>query len=111
MASPIMRRLLVHAATLERYTGTTGHSVTYGPALTLLFVRFEPVKQNAMSSLGDAKDDLFTLYIDCANTLPLGTVPAVKDRITFGAVTLTVREVRACFADASGPHHYEVKCA
>jgi hypothetical protein len=106
-----MRRLLVHSATLERYTGTAGHSSTYGPAVAMQFVRFEPVKQNAMSALGDAKDDRFTLFVDVANTLPLGTVPAVKDRITFGGLTLTVREVRHCFADTAGPHHYEVKCA
>lgn len=110
MSKAIPVRLLPHNATLEPYLGTVNSLPNYGPAVTLLHVRFEPVKQNAMTSLGDMKNDRFLLIFDCLNSLPAGTVFAIKDRITFNGATLSARKVTPCYGDSAAVHHYEVNC-
>lgn len=111
MSAPIPRSLLIHSITIEPYTGMSRSSATYGEAIQLDRVRVEPVKQNAMTALGDAKADRFTLFIDYRNSLPPQTVPAVKDRITFEGQVLSVRTVTPCYGSEPSPHHYEVRLA
>jgi hypothetical protein len=111
MSKPIPVSLLRNTGTLETYIKTVNGLAQYAPvATTLTRVRFQPVKQNAMTALGDMKNDRFTLFIDCVNSLPKGTVPAKKDRITFGNMALIVRDVIPQYGDDAGVHHYEVAC-
>lgn len=110
MSKAIPVRLLPHSATLESYLGTVNSLPNYSPPVTLLHVRFEPVKQNAMTSLGDMKNDRFLLYFDCVNSLPAGTAIAIKDRITFNGVALSARKVTPLYGDSAAVHHFEVNC-
>jgi len=110
MSNPIPRRLLVHSGTLTPYAGMVNSVKTYGAAVALTFVRFEPVKQNAMTSLGDMKADRFTMFFDCVNSRPAGTVPAVGDKIKFGTIELSARKVTPCYGSTPEVHHYEVAC-
>lgn len=110
MSNPIPRRLLVHSGTLAPYTGTANSAKTYGTTVTLKNVRFEPVKQNAMTSLGEMKNDRFLMFFDCKSSLPAGTVPAVNDKLTFGAIVLLARKVTPCYGNTPEVHHYEVSC-
>lgn len=109
MSSAIPRRLLAHSATLHRYDKTVNSVKTYfSPAIDLKFVRFEPVKQNAMTSLGEMKNDTFVMVFDCRNSTPVGTTLKTNDKIVFGSITLAVRKVASGVDDTSAVHHYEV---
>lgn len=108
MSSTISRRLLPHKGSYAEYTGTVNSVKTYAAAVDLGFVRFEPVKQNAMTSLGDMKNDRFLMFYDTVNSRPLGLAFNVLDKIVFGSSTLTVRKVTECYGDSNGIHHYEV---
>lgn len=110
MSAPTPRRMLPHSGTLAPYTGTVNSIKTYGAAVALSFVRFEPVKQNAMTSLGEMKSDRFVLFYDCKNSQPGGLIPAMNDKITFGALTLSARKVTPCYGSTAAVHHYEVNC-
>jgi Minor capsid protein len=109
MSKPIPRRLLIHSAALAPYV-SPGPPVSYGTSVSLSYVRLEPVKHNAMTSLGEMKDDKFLLFFDCKNSLPVGRTFAKKDKITFGALILSVRIVTPCYGDDATVHHYEVNC-
>jgi len=109
VSNPIPRRLLVHSGSLAPYV-SPGPPVSYGTSVTLSRVRFEPVKQNAMTSLGDMKADRFILFFDCKNSLPSGQTFAMKDKITFGSIVLSARKVTPCYGDSDDVHHYEVNC-
>lgn len=108
MSSPIHRRLLPHKASYAAYTGTSGSVKTYATAVDMSFVRFESAKQNAMTSLGEMKNDRYLLYIDCINSRPLGLVPKMLDKVVFSGATLSARKVTACYGDSAEVHHYEV---
>lgn len=109
MSNPIPRRLLIHSAALAPYV-SPGPPVSYGTSLTLTHIRMEPVKQNAMTSLGDMKADRFVLFFDCKNSGPAGQTFAMKDKITFGSQILSVRKVTPCYGKDATVHHYEVNC-
>lgn len=111
MSRPIPRRLLVHSATLEPYAGTVKSVRTYGTAVELSRVRVDPVRRNAMTSLGDAKSDAYVLFFDAVNSLPAGTEFHVNDRITFRGESLSVREVAQLSGDSAAVHHWEVRFA
>jgi hypothetical protein len=104
MSEPISLDLLIHSATL--YPCVTGG--TFGTAVSLINVRFRSVRQNAMTSLGEMKSDLFTMVFDCANSGPSGTTFKNKDKIVFGAFTLYVRKVTQSDGDTVGSHHFEL---
>ena len=108
MSSAIPRRLLVHSASLYPYTGTVNSVKTYGASVAMKFVRFEPVKQNAMTSLGEMKNDTFVMVFDCRNSTPVGTTFKTNDKIVFGTSTLAVRKVASGVDDTSSAHHLEV---
>lgn len=108
MSRPISRSLLVHGATLAPYTGTVNSVKQYGTAVTLTHVRMQPVKQTAMTSLGDMKNDKFLMFFDCKNSAPSGTTFKTLDKITFGGQVLAARMVTPCYGDSPDVHHYEV---
>lgn len=109
MSSAIPRRLLVHSASLRRYDKTVASVKTFfTPAIDLKFVRFEPVKQNAMTSLGEMKNDRFVMVYDCRNSTPVGTTFKFNDEITWGTFVLVVRKVSTGIDDTANPHHLEV---
>ena len=108
MSSPIPRRLLPHKASYAAYAGTVNSVKTYATAVDLSFVRFEPAKQNAMTSLGEMKNDRYLLFIDAINSRPLGLVPKMLDKVVFSGATLSARKVTACYGDSAEVHHYEV---
>lgn len=71
----IPRAVLIHSATYAHYTGTDrSGEKTYGAEQTLQFVRFEVSKQNALTALGDQKNDRYTMYYDCENSLPVDNI-------------------------------------
>ena len=110
MVKAIPVRLLPHSGTYEPYTGTVGSVKTYGALVTMYRVRFEPVKQNAMTSLGDMKNDRFLLIYDCHNSQPEALTFKANDRIVYAGITLSVRKATSFFADSGEVHHYEVNC-
>jgi hypothetical protein len=111
MSSPIPRRLLPHTATVERYIGTNKNGPVYGEPIDLENIRVVPVKQNALSSLGDAKNDRFLVFIDCKNSKPVQFVLAIKDRLTFQGQVMAVRTISPFYGTGREVHHYEVRLA
>lgn len=131
MSSPIPRRLLPHTVTVERYISTAKSGPVYRDSIEFQNVRVEPVKQNALSSLGDAKADRFLLFIDCKNSLAiphyptgdslptdselpvdgLGFIPSIKDRVTFQGQAMVVRTITPFYGSGQAVHHYEARLA
>jgi hypothetical protein len=95
--------------TIDRYAGNTKAGPSYGAQEDLYFVRVEPVRHNALSSIGDAKNDRFLVYIDAKNSQPEGFIPGIKDRVTFQGQTMTVRTISEFTGSGGEIHHYEVR--
>lgn len=110
MSAPIPRRLLPHSAKYKPYTGTVASVKQYGTEVDLVFVRVEPVKQNAMTSLGDMKNDRVNFFYDCVNSRPIGLVFRVNDIITFDGVAYSVRKASPVYGNGPAVHHWEVAC-
>jgi hypothetical protein len=110
MSAPIPRRLLPHSAKYKPYTGTVGSVKQYGTEVDLEHVRLEPVKQNAMTSLGDMKNDRVAVFYDCVNSRPAGLVFKTGDVITFDSVAYTVRKASPVYGMGQAVHHWEVAC-
>lgn len=108
LSSPVSLGLLIHSATLYPYTGTVNSVKTYGAAVNLTQVRFTSVKQDAMTSLGEMKNDKFKMTFDSANSAPSGTLFKVNDKIVYGTSTLAVRAVTTSYSSDLDPHHQEV---
>lgn len=107
MSRQIPRNLLPHTGKYAPYNGTVSSVKTYGTEVDLLYVRFEPVKQNAMTSLGEMKNDSFIMFYDPVNSSP-SIVPKINDKITAFGVARVVRKVTTLFTQSSTVHHYEV---
>ena len=104
----IPRAALIHSATYSHYTGTDrSGEKTYGAEQTLQFVRFEVSKQNALTALGDKKNDRYTMYYDCENSLPAGITFSAGDKVTYGSEALEVRT--ANLYSAFSAHHWEIQ--
>lgn len=86
----------------------THNKETFAAGVTLQFVRFEPTKQTAITSLGEGKDDKMMMFFDCKNSLPVGTTFSQLDKIVFGDFTLRVRLNDFLYGDDAAVHHYEV---
>ena len=100
----IPRKYFEHTVSYEATTGNDADgNGTYATAVSLFFVRCEPVKSWVNVSNGEMKDDKLTLFYDCVNSEPAGLAIAKGDRITFNGAAYVVREVK----DFS-PHHLEV---
>lgn len=110
MSAPIPRRLLPHNAKYKPYSGTVSSVKQYGEEVDLEFVRIEPVKQNAMTALGDMKNDRVNLFYDCVNSRPIGLEFKVNDVVTFGGVAYTVRKTAPIYGSGTAIHHWEVAC-
>ena len=104
----IPRAVLIHSATYAHYTGTDrSGEKTYGAEQTLQFVRFEVSKQNALTALGDQKNDRYTMFYDCENSLPAGITFSAGDKVTYGSEALEVRT--ANMYSAFSVHHWEIQ--
>ena len=71
--------------------------------LSVMYVRCEPIKESAMRSLGEMKDDKLRLFYDFRNSSPTTLTISPLDKIVFNGVDYIVRQV----LDFS-PHHIEV---
>ena len=109
MSSPIPRRLLPHKAVLSVYEGTVNSVKSYADPVDISFVRFEAVKQTAMTGLGESKNDRYIMFFDCVNSRPLGIAPKKLDKIEFDGAALVVRVVTACYGRGESVHHYEAQ--
>ena len=106
--SPIPRSILPHSATLKKPGEPDARGkVTYTES-TLNYIRFETARKNALTSLGEQRNDLGVLFFDVQNSLPSGTTFAVNDQVIFEGRTFTVREVTPEYTVHGNPHHYEV---
>ena len=109
MFSAIPRTMLPHTATLKRATGIDENlNKTYAATVTLNFVRFEPAKKTALTSLGEQRDDKMVLFFDCLNSLPFGQTFEQLDEIEFNGIKLSIREVNPEYTVYGTPHHYEI---
>lgn len=107
--SPIPRSLLPHTASLKKVTGLDARGKpTYAEDVTLSYVRFETARKNALTALGEQRNDLGLLFFDVQNSHPAETVFSVNDQIEFGERTFTIREVTPEYTVYGKPHHYEV---
>lgn len=104
----ISKGILSESATLYPYTGTVNSGKTYSATVSLTNVRFVSIRQNAMTSLGDMKNDKYKMYFDCANSAPIGTTFKKDDKIVFGSLTMFVRAVENPKGMGTAVHHWEV---
>ena len=101
---PIPRKFLEHTVAHEARTATDRNGAgTYAAAVTVAFVRCEPVSAWKAAQNGEMKDDKLTLFYDCVNSDPAGRTFKKGDRVTYGGAAYTVRD----FKDFS-PHHLEI---
>ena len=110
MIPPIPRGILNQAATLYPFSSTTsGNIKVYGTTVSLSCIAMFPAKQNAMTSLGEMKNDLYLMVFDVANSLPAGTSFKVKDKIVYGSQNLEVRKATPQPDLTTGQtHHWEL---
>jgi len=98
-----------HSATYKKLTGLDAWGKkTYATSVTLNYIRIERAKKNALTALGEQKNDSLVLFFDCVNSLPVGTSFSPGDVITFGTQDYTVREQVDEYTVYGTPHHYEV---
>ncbi len=110
MIPPIPRAIMNQSATLYPFVSTSAGGVkTYGTAVALSSIAMMPAKQNAMTSLGEMKDDLYLMVFDSVNSLPAGTTFKKKDKIVYGSENLEVRKVVPQPDLTTGlTHHWEM---
>jgi len=104
----ISKSILSESATLYPYTGTVNSVKTYSATVSLANVRFVSIRQNAMTSLGDMKNDKYKMFFDCVNSAPSGMTFKKDDKIVYGSLTLYVRAVENPKALGTAVHHWEV---
>ena len=110
MIPAIPRGILYQAATLYPFVSTTSGNVkVYGTTASLSNIAMFPAKQNAMTSLGEMKNDLYLMVFDSANSLPAATSFKVKDKIVFNSQNLEVRKATPQPDLTTGQtHHWEL---
>jgi hypothetical protein len=110
MIPPIPRAVLNQSATLYPFLTTSAAGLkTYGTTVSLSSLAVFPVKQNAMTSLGEMKNDLYLMVFDTVNSLPAGTTFKMKDKIVYASVNLEVRKASPIVDLTTGAvHHYEL---
>lgn len=109
MSNPIPRQLLSHSAVLYPYTGTTNGADQFGAAVNLTHIYVESVKQNAMTSLGDMKNDTFRVWFDRVNSEPAGQTFKTKDKIIYSGITCRIRKAQPIKPATSDLlHHWEI---
>lgn len=110
MSQPIPARLLRHSAVLYPFVSQApGQAAVYGTAINLERIYIEPVNQNAMSSLGEMKNDTLKIFVDVVNSVPAGQSFKPKDKIVAFGLTGSVRKaspVRSALSPAI--HHWEL---
>ena len=110
MIPPIPRAILNQSATLYPFVSTsTGGVKTYGTMVSLTNIAMFPAKQNAMTSLGEMKYDLYLMVFDIANSIPAAISFKVKDKIVYGSQNLEVRKATPQPDLTTGQaHHWEL---
>ena len=110
MIPPIPRAVLNQTATLYPFTTTNAAGVkSYSATVALSSIAMFPAKQNAMTSLGEMKNDLYLMVFDSVNSLPAGTTFKLKDKIVYGSVNLEVRKASPIVDLTTGQtHHWEM---
>ncbi len=109
MMRPIPRHLLIHQATLRKYTGLDAmQQPIYSPDVQLTHVRVEP-----SSKIVTTKDNIqrqlnSLLFFDCQNSSPKAVDFNELDLVVFEGRERLVVWVEALYAYGSKPHHYEV---
>ena len=68
--SPIPRSLLPHTATLKKPDWLDAREGKRTPTIQLNYIRFETARKNALTSLGEQRNDLGVLFFDMQNSLP-----------------------------------------
>jgi hypothetical protein len=106
----IPRAVLNQAATLYPFVSTSAGNVkTYGTTVSLTNIAMFPAKQNAMTSLGEMKNDLYLMFFDSATSLPVGTTFKIKDKIVYGSINLEIRKATPLpDLTTGGVHHWEI---
>lgn len=101
--------LLIHSAVLTpQGTPDADGNSTPGTAVTLERVRVQVAKQNAMTALGDAKNDALYLYYDCTLSDPSGQTFAINDKVTFSGDAYKIRRVEPHYAMSGDIELYKV---
>lgn len=101
--------MLPHTVTLTKKTGVnTKGQPTYSAPVTIRFVRYETAKKNALTALGDQRNDTGLLFYDERNSVPSGVVFTPGDKVSFGGASFVVRDVSFEYADLATKHHQEV---
>jgi hypothetical protein len=110
MMPPIPRVVLNQSATLYPFLTTSAAGVkTYNTAVSLSCMAVFPIKQNAMTSLGEMKNDLYLMIFDSANSLPAGTTFKKKDKIFYGSENIEIRKAEPIYDLTTGAvHHWEL---
>ena len=106
--SPIPRHLLPHTVTLKKPGEPDARGKVTYTETTLNYVRFETARKNALTALGEQRNDLGLLFFDVQNSHPAETVFSVNNQIVFGERTFTIREVTPEYTVYGKPHHYEI---
>lgn len=109
MTSPIPRNVLTHTATLKKRASVDARGkATYATGVSLFYVRIEKAKKNALTALGEQKNDSLILFYDLVNSYPLAQTFTPMDVVTYNGQDYTVRECVEEFSDMGTAHHYEV---
>lgn len=105
----IPARLLIHSCTYSApASNDRDGNATYGEAVTLSNVRFEPIKAALKSDVGETKDDKLTMFYAPYISTPQ-IVPEPLARVSWNNVNYTVRSVQPCYTYGDAAvHHYEV---
>lgn len=72
------------------------------------FVRFETAKKNALTALGEQRNDEGVLFYDEVSSVPTGVVFTPGDKVVFHGVSYVVRDVSSEYAERATRHHQEV---
>jgi len=110
MSQPIPARLLRHTATLYPFVSQPpGGAAVYGAAVNLERIYIEPVDQNAMTSLGEMKNDTLKIFVDTRNSIPAAQTFKPKDKIVAFGLTGSIRKaVPVRSALSPDIHHWEL---
>ena len=108
MSRPIPRKLLVDTVSYYKVTGTDAYGKdTYATAVSISYVRVDSIKKNILNSLGEAQNDKAILFYDAKNSSPVVDF-AKEDKIVFGGLSYTIREIDILKGDSSSVHHLEI---
>lgn len=105
---PIPKKLLVHSAMLYKMIEEDRWGKSHLDAgIALEKIKMEPSTQIVRDKNNAEIQLAATLFFDCKNSRPKGTVFQVDDIIVFNGMRFQVKTIETLYADTT-PHHYEV---